>query len=857
MADFDYGFARLQTSPATAPNDNASQFVSAPDANDEGRLQATSDGNSDAERDNGEKKGGPSADLGVAEGSNSAHGGAQPPADPRFPYANLLASDPIQPSDQFRPDVATGYHPYYLAPDHAASSKPHESSSQPLPSLQNSQTPHRTQISRQQHRLHPYQTSQSNIMNRHTTARAHWDDVSSPDQDVQAQIASANSSAANTPASVLPPPPPPPAGTSEATEGTISKPTGRSGQKRRKKYTRTRTGCLCCRSRRIKCDEARPVCKRCTIAKRECVYPDGAGSSNPASGTDAPGVVNKGIGRSSGEDSESENDRDRKGRPGSPSALRYPPIPNGGLRYGGGSNVYDASALNMAPMPGGLVGNGMGGGMSLMEMGMAQQQQQQQHQQQQLSAQGRGGFGSEAGKQEWGLEQGGAPMLSTPNFLLPWFPTAEERSLILHYCANAASLLMAIPSGLNPMLAINLPLALDSPRGMNPSADALRVALLGIGAIHQAFLLARSGVSNHQTAAMFQYASTLRDTGKEMVRRAAHMGSTGTTDAALGAATALATIDMFFGGSNWQDNFNLAKEMVRARGGPAEMLKASTPKTLTEGVTVSPARLMLEILAIYETFGCLTTGQEPTLISEHGENWWLEASRSTYEEHSVEKQFGMSRVMVLLFVRLTRLINRVAKSNIKITELASSTSSASDPYPQFASLIPTPSSTSGLNGTTSFAEDSLIKEARQLNKDVDIWIESLQISTLEHERVQVGNRAYAYAMKILLLRRVFKYTRDDPRVQSAAQQVLQHCSWSTAALGMSIDLTWPAIIAASCADGSSRQWVMTLLEGFKSQCCFDIDTAARIITEVWRRVDTGEGRADWKEVCDDLGLQVL
>lgn len=161
--------------------------------------------------------------------------------------------------------------------------------------------------------------------------------------------------------------------------------------------------------------------------------------------------------------------------------------------------------------------------------------------------------------------------------------------------------------------------------------------------------------------------------------------------------------------------------------------------------------------------------------------------------------------MVLLFVRLTRLINRIAKSNIKISELASSTSSASDPYPQFASLIPTPSSTSSLNGATTFAEDSLIKEARQLNKDVDTWIESLQLSTLEHERVQVGNRAYAYAMKvrgdvsilkrrcanihcqILLLRRVFKYTRDDPRVQSAAQQVLQHCSWSTAALGMSIE----------------------------------------------------------------------
>lgn len=103
--------------------------------------------------------------------------------------------------------------------------------------------------------------------------------------------------------------------------------------------------------------------------------------------------------------------------------------------------------------------------------------------------------------------------------------------------------------------------------------------------------------------------------------------------------------------------------------------------------------------------------------------------------------------MVLLFIRLTRLINRLAKSNIKITESASSTSSASDPYPQFA-LIPTPSSTSSLNGAASFAKDSLIKEARQLNKDVDTWIESLQLSTLEHERVQVGNRAYAHAMKV-------------------------------------------------------------------------------------------------------------
>jgi hypothetical protein len=35
------------------------------------------------------------------------------------------------------------------------------------------------------------------------------------------------------------------------------------------------------------------------------------------------------------------------------------------------------------------------------------------------------------------------------------------------------------------------------------------------------------------------------------------------------------------------------------------MLKVSKPRQLAEGVTMSPARLMLEILAIYETFGKL------------------------------------------------------------------------------------------------------------------------------------------------------------------------------------------------------------------------------------------------------------
>lgn len=60
MADFDYGFASLQTPPATAPNGIASRSASASGANDEG-WQTAKDGNDNMKGDNGEKRGGPSA----------------------------------------------------------------------------------------------------------------------------------------------------------------------------------------------------------------------------------------------------------------------------------------------------------------------------------------------------------------------------------------------------------------------------------------------------------------------------------------------------------------------------------------------------------------------------------------------------------------------------------------------------------------------------------------------------------------------------------------------------------------------------------------------------------------------------
>ncbi|ROT40709.1 hypothetical protein SODALDRAFT_271668 [Sodiomyces alkalinus F11] len=49
------------------------------------------------------------------------------------------------------------------------------------------------------------------------------------------------------------------------------------------KHRRTRSGCFMCRSRRVKCDETRPICERCRKGNRECIYPDPPPSKSASS----------------------------------------------------------------------------------------------------------------------------------------------------------------------------------------------------------------------------------------------------------------------------------------------------------------------------------------------------------------------------------------------------------------------------------------------------------------------------------------------------------------------------------------------------------------------------------------------
>ncbi|KAI1342334.1 hypothetical protein F5Y15DRAFT_412844 [Xylariaceae sp. FL0016] len=83
------------------------------------------------------------------------------------------------------------------------------------------------------------------------------------------------------------------------------------------KHRRTRSGCYTCRSRRVKCDETRPICERCRKGKRDCAYPEssstkasgGSGSSKESS------TISQATSPESSQDEEGEIDSDAKLEP--------------------------------------------------------------------------------------------------------------------------------------------------------------------------------------------------------------------------------------------------------------------------------------------------------------------------------------------------------------------------------------------------------------------------------------------------------------------------------------------------------------------------------------------------------------
>ncbi|KAF9516682.1 hypothetical protein BS47DRAFT_1390518 [Hydnum rufescens UP504] len=473
---------------------------------------------------------------------------------------------------------------------------------------------------------------------------------------------------------------------------------------------------------------------------------------------------------------------------------------------------------------------------------------------------------------------------SGPDPIEPFFRTLKERDLIRHYANFSTDLIMAIhtSAALNPVLASTLPMVLSVLPRQSAPIEALRLSLLGVAAVHQSFLHSRSdpGRSYQQNGALPMTAATklvpstsaqasgeslrlgllLRQNATQCLAYACQTVDGSWSDAALAASVTIALIDIFAGGHGFQSNLLLAKDLIRIRGGPEGILAANAPSRTSfgGGVNVSPARLLLEILAVYDTFGSLTSGEEPALLGKGRPSWWFQEEEGSYHRFSIEKVYGMSRQSLFLIAKVSSLLTRARSlgDTIQFTE---------EPFDE---------------GSVPADVVALHAEACALLTE----LEDASRSELAHaDSLRALNASLIFLIlhvQIVLLRLIFNVERHDQRVQTFAQQILERCLDSAQKMSMCVDLTWPVIIAGCEVDHSYRRMLGihiscsgssghfadhhftfnlagSTVVSHRKKCCFDIDTAEQIVNEVWRRVDLSLARADWKCVLEDFDIQVL
>ncbi|TIB82299.1 hypothetical protein E3Q06_00326 [Wallemia mellicola] len=512
-----------------------------------------------------------------------------------------------------------------------------------------------------------------------------------------------------------------------------------------------------------------------------------------------------------------------------------------------------------------------------------------------------------------------SPLLSNPDYLFPFFPAPQDRMLVHHYLTQSVRFIIALnlPHSVNPWIRIHAPLAFGMIADKNPneayaqaqvtgqgiSVEALRTGLLSVSAVHLAYLRGKDPASR-------DLAASLRRTAVRYLQKAVSAGEV-ETDTFLAGVLSVAMRDILAGDPGWKGDYcvitisisltillgilELAKSVIQKRGGPIKMLETGKPSKKKE---VSVPRFLLEQLATRDVFGSLTTGEEPAIIKGWSP-WFLELGETgscDWEWESVERMFGLSRGMVDLIARISSLVARKRKlglplyendaqkaercgcnsgdstpemrgrselrSNRKVRSSGSDSRSRTRVSRQSRSSNSRTRSRSARRNTDNndvikeMRRQALQEEARETLAELENFSNQMNFIQL-HPRVSVGNHAHRYAMQIHILRNLFEVSTNDERVVRATESILEVC-FEGSSTGMVVWLTWPVLIAGMHSTSyEQRASVLALLQSFKTQACWDVESAEAILKEYWRRYDLGHNTLSWMDVMRDMNLDVL
>ncbi|KAK1925264.1 fungal-specific transcription factor domain-containing protein [Papiliotrema laurentii] len=443
-----------------------------------------------------------------------------------------------------------------------------------------------------------------------------------------------------------------------------------------------------------------------------------------------------------------------------------------------------------------------------------------------------------------------AEAMADPGFLKPYFPTIQERVVMRHYLLDTVHVIMAFEcprKPWNPWIEIHAPLAFDHPPGTSPAADALRAAMLAVGAVHMRYRhdsTDQAGAWNVVRVAKAKVLGLVRQRidAQEAASSALDKGDVELMIAALLSCTIASSLAA---DDSWHELLTSVVSLVDRLGGASNLIREGTHERM------SSFRFMLEQLAIRDVFGCMTTQLSPSILNVAFSPWFFEAEGWSYgddEWESVERMFGFSRGIVDVIARACTLISKIKRNGLILPE--ANPDQAGFPLRLPARAVARLTDPPEPQPETS--QRDLHAEAEGLMAELAIW-DNASTFTPYHPRTLYGNHSYRHAIRIRLLRELFGVPRDDPRVQTSCAAIIELGVEVLSLFGRITWFTWPIIIAAfNLMPGDpSKPTALKLIGEFGQYACFDNLAASRFLAEFYKHEEL-EGVLTPAQVADRM-----
>ncbi|PWN49193.1 hypothetical protein IE53DRAFT_159891 [Violaceomyces palustris] len=509
-----------------------------------------------------------------------------------------------------------------------------------------------------------------------------------------------------------------PTAAAKAPSGVVGPPAGKGRYlpNRIKRYhVRSLTGCLTCRKRRVKCDEAKPVCKRCKTANRECCFPEvvSAGNSqahngkarassvaSPGESVGKEGYASPPVSHKNRTISESTEDGSLSSMlvvsPSSEASLGSTPTtaiisaypkdqtsePSTDRRYhldvlNASSDLNLSTSLNSAhtlsrsTIPHHPLSTTSPSASSSPTFEVADRRESME-----ASASGplsRDPYqhASLANRPPASIDTGGPgyqhhrqlqrcllpPKLLllplSPSELNPFFPTVEQQSLFRHYIQDVAPQLCVIPVApeKNQWIQHHARFALRTPSGQNGYEDSLRSALLSIAALDIGYRLANTGETNDLGASSMFLELSSSRRAESLALLRATLALRDKHLQRDDAALLLAIVLGLATRDRLAAHEDWQEALQIAQKAIAEL---GGPAAFLDYSDRS-SLFLIEQIACFEVLGSLTSDESPTFL-QPWDDWWyrLMDSPTKKENDGVEQTYGLHRGMIDMLARMTR-----------------------------------------------------------------------------------------------------------------------------------------------------------------------------------------------------------